>query len=416
VSQVSSVTRDASALASVRGLLVELRDRNPFYRHKLASVTAPPMPASLADFAARFPFTTKPELVADQAAHPPYGTARSEPLPRFTRCHQTSGTTGTPLRWLDTPESWSAMTDDWVEVFRRAGLHSSDRVLMAFSFGPFLGFWLAFEASLKLGAMTIPGGGMSTAIRARVLTENACTVLCCTPTYALHLADVLQQSSSPAAAQSIRLIVVAGEPGGSLPATRARLAAAWPAARIFDHHGMTEVGPVSHETPQQPGNLVILERSFYAEVVDPHTGIPVPPGEPGELILTTLRRRACPLLRYRTGDLVRASYTPDGFTLAGGILGRVDDMVIIRGVNIYPSAIEEIIRGFPEITEFRVTHDARPAMSELRIEVESNPDCAAALETRLQSTLALRIPVQNVPPGTLPRFELKARRWHHWTA
>jgi phenylacetate-CoA ligase len=411
VSSVSSVTRDASALNSVRGLLVELRDRNPFYRHKLASVSAPPMPASLADFAARFPFTTKSELVADQAAHPPYGTARSEPLPRFTRCHQTSGTTGAPLRWLDTPESWGAMTDDWVEVFRRAGLHSSDRVLMAFSFGPFLGFWLAFEASLRLGAMTIPGGGMSTALRARVLAENACTVLCCTPSYALHLAESLHTSHSAAAASSVRLIVVAGEPGGSLPTTRARLSAAWPNARIFDHHGMTEVGPVTHEDPDQPGNLIVLERSFYAEVVDPSSGVPVNPGESGELILTTLRRKACALLRYRTGDLVRGAYSPSGFTLFGGILGRVDDMIVIRGVNIYPSAIEEIIRAFPDIAEFRVTQDCRNALPELRIEIEADPATATHLANRFLSNLALRIPVTALAPGTLPRFDLKARRW-----
>jgi phenylacetate-CoA ligase len=139
----SAVSRDAAALAALRGLLVELRDKNPFYIPRLREVS-PPMPSSLADFAARFPLTSKAELVADAVAHPPYGSARSEPLARFTRCHQTSGTTGTPLRWLDTPESWSGMTDDWVEVLRQAGVTSSDRMLFAFSFGPFLGFWLAF--------------------------------------------------------------------------------------------------------------------------------------------------------------------------------------------------------------------------------------------------------------------------------
>lgn len=406
-----AVARDASILGALRGLVVELRDRNPFYATKLRPVDRPPLPSSLADFAARFPFTTKGELVADQATHPPYGTARSEPRERFTRCHQTSGTTGAPLRWLDTPESWSAMTDDWVEVLRQAGVHAQDRMLFAFSFGPFLGFWLAFEAGLRMGALCIPGGGMGTALRARVLLENGCTVLCCTPTYALHLAEVLRAEGLNPLDSQVRLVVVAGEPGGSLPATRRRLAEAWPGARIFDHHGMTEVGPVTHEDPHHAGNLVILERSFYPEVVHPETGLSLPEGETGELVLTTLRRRACPLLRYRTGDLVRLVRTPSGATLEGGILGRTDDMVVIRGVNIYPSAIDQLIREFPEVAEYRVTLDQLSALPELSVEVEASAATASLITQRLQSALALRIPVESVPSGTLPRFELKAKRW-----
>lgn len=406
-----AVARDASILGALRGLVVELRDRNPFYAAKLRPVDRPPLPSSLADFATRFPFTTKAELVADQAAHPPYGTARSEPRERFTRCHQTSGTTGAPLRWLDTPESWAAMTEDWVEVLRQAGVQAHDRMLFAFSFGPFLGFWLAFEAGLRMGALCIPGGGMGTALRARVLLENGCTVLCCTPTYALHLAEVLRAEGLNPLDSQVRLVIVAGEPGGSLPATRKRLAEAWPGARIFDHHGMTEVGPVTYEDPHHAGNLVILERSFYPEVVHQETGLPLAEGEAGELVLTTLRRRACPLLRYRTGDLVRLVRTAAGATLVGGILGRTDDMVVIRGVNIYPSAIDQLIREFPEVVEYRVTLDQLSALPELSLEVEAPTTIASLIAQRLQSALALRIPVEAVASGTLPRFELKAKRW-----
>lgn len=391
--------------------MVELRDRNPFYAAKLRPVDRPPLPSSLADFATRFPFTTKGELVADQAAHPPYGTARSEPRERFTRCHQTSGTTGAPLRWLDTPESWASMTEDWVEVLRQADVHAHDRMLFAFSFGPFLGFWLAFEAGLRMGALCIPGGGMGTALRARVLLENGCTVLCCTPTYALHLAEVLRAEGLNPLDSQVRLVIVAGEPGGSLPTTRKRLAEAWPGARIFDHHGMTEVGPVTYEDSHHAGNLVILERSFYPEVVHPETGLPLAEGETGELVLTTLRRRACPLLRYRTGDLVRLVRTAAGATLEGGILGRTDDMVVIRGVNIYPSAIDQLIREFPEVAEYRVTLDQLSALPELSLEVEAPTATASLIAQRLQSALALRIPVEAVASGTLPRFELKAKRW-----
>ncbi len=404
----SAVSRDAATLSALRGLLVDLRDKNPFYMPRLRDVS-PPMPSSLADFASRYPLTSKAELVADAMAHPPYGTNRSEPLARFTRCHQTSGTTGQPLRWLDTPESWAAMTEDWWEVLRQAGLVPPDRVLFAFSFGPFLGFWLAFEAALKLGALCIPGGGMSSAQRVRVAEENSVTVLCCTPTYALHLGKAADEAGWDKS--SVRLLIVAGEPGGSIPSVRTRLTKAWPMARVFDHHGMTEAGPVTYEDPRQPGHLVILERSFLAECIDPVSLQPVAEGRQGELVLTTLRRRASPLLRYRTGDLVQMRRSASGLVLEGGILGRVDDMVVVRGVNVYPSAVEAVVREFPEVEEFQVTLDRTGILAEVDMEVEASPSVAAALEARLLRDMGLRIPVRPAEPGTLPRFELKARRW-----
>jgi phenylacetate-CoA ligase len=385
---------------------------NPFYGRKFAAVGCSSAPSSPADFAARFPFTTKAELVADQAANPPYGTNLSEPLARYTRCHQTSGTTGSPMRWLDTPESWSGMVDDWVKVFQAAGVKPGDSVFFAFSFGPFLGFWLAFEAAQRLGCMGIAGGGMSTSLRARVLLENGCNVLCCTPTYALHLGSVLAAEHPGTDRNRVRTILVAGEPGGSIPSTREHIRRAWNGAAVFDHHGMTEVGPVTHEVPGEPGILRVLEDSFYAEVIDPATGQPVTEGQPGELVLTTLRRTASPLIRYRTGDRVIARRDPKhGLILVGGILGRIDDMVIIRGVNVYPTAIEELVRSVPGIGEYRVTLDHRNPMPELSLEVEAPAADASFLEQKLQAALALRIPVTVAEEGSLPRSELKAKRW-----
>ena len=399
----------------LRRVLRETIASNPFYGRKFASVGCSAEPTSPLDFATRFPVTTKAELVADQAAHPPYGTNLSEPLARYTRCHQTSGTTGAPMRWLDTPESWSAMVDDWVQVFHAAGVHAGDRVFFAFSFGPFLGFWLAFEAAQRIGCLCIAGGGMSSSVRARVLLENRCTVLCCTPTYALHLGDVLRAEHAEFESLPVRTILVAGEPGGSLPSTRQHIETVWLGAHVFDHHGMTEVGPVTHEVPGRPGALRVLEDSFYAEILDPTTGQSVPEGQSGELILTTLRRTASPLIRYRTGDRVIGRRDPalgNALILEGGILGRVDDMIILRGVNVYPTAIEELVRSVPVIGEYRVTHDTRQAMPELSIEIESeDPTAADTLERKLQGALAVRVPVTWVPDGSLPRSELKANRW-----
>jgi len=405
---------------TLRGLVTHAAKHNPFYGRKFANIGSSSVPESPEDFSARFPFTTKQELVADQAAHPPYGTAHSAPVADYIRCHQTSGTTGAPLRWLDTAADWSALTDDWVTVLRAAGVASTDRVFFAFSFGPFLGFWLAFEAAQRLGCLSVPGGGMSSALRARVLLENECTVLCGTPTYLLHLAAVAQTEGVHPARTRVRLLLVAGEPGGSLPAVRQRLSEAWNGARVFDHHGMTETGPVTYEHPRQPGSLVLLGRSFWTEVIEPGGTRPVPEGQPGELVLTTLRRRGSPVIRYRTGDLVQARRLPAAGTLEadspawileGGILGRVDDMVVIRGVNVYPGAVDELVRGFPEIAEYRVTHDQSAALPELSLEIEAPVSLSEKVAAHLQQQLGLRIPVVTVPTGTLPRFELKARRW-----
>lgn len=412
---------EAGQLEQLRTLAAELFPANRFYTSKLQAAGVTFDIASLADFARRFPFTTKAELVADQLAHPPHGTNLTYPLDRYTRYHQTSGTSGAPLRWIDTPESWDAMVESWTEVFRAAGVTGGERVMFAFSFGPFIGFWLAFEAAARLGCLCLPGGGLSSAARLRMMRDNHATVLCCTPTYALRLAEVAATEKLEPGSLGVRTIVVAGEPGGSIPATRAKLETLWPGARIFDHHGMTEVGPVTYECPKQPGVLHVIESAYFAEVIDPATGAPA---DQGELVLTTLGRIGSPLLRYRTGDLVKRDATAARcecgraeMRLLGGILGRVDDMVIVRGVNVFPSAVEEILRRFGDVAEYCVHVSTRTALSELRIEIEPSDFCrdAAALATQvqqaLQSAFSLRVPVEAVAPGALPRFEMKARRW-----
>ena len=349
------------------------------------------------------PFTTKADLVADFAAHPPYGSNLTFPRARYTHFCQTSGTTGAPLAILDTPESWDWMLGNWQRIYRESGVLPGDGIYFAFSFGPFLGFWTAFEAAAKYGALCIPGGGLSSAARLRAMSVHRPRVLCCTPTYALHLADVARKEGIEV---RVEKIIVAGEPGGSIPSVRERMSAAWGGAEVIDHYGMTEVGPVAFQKTGQPGALHIIEESYFAEVIDPQTLAPVADGELGELVLTSLGRIAWPLLRYRTGDLVRRR----GSALEGGIIGRADDMVVVRGVNIYPSAVDAVVRQIPQIIEYRVTVWKRSEMTELAIEIESSDVYAAAqLERALSESFSLRIPVALV--DTLPRFELKAHRW-----
>ncbi len=414
---------ERSQLVKLRRLLAMILPSNRFYGRKLASLASDLYPRTVEDFVQRFPLTRKHELMNDQLANPPYGSNLTYPLDRYARCHQTSGSTGEPLRWLDTRESWQHLLDNWREIFRAAGVSASDRFLFAFSFGPFIGFWSAMEAAAQKGCFCFPAGSMTSEARLKAIADHRITVLCCTPTYALHLGGLAVKTDVTAARLGLRLIVVAGEPGGSVPSTRARLAECWPKARVFDHYGMTEVGPVTYECPAEPNLLHVIESAYLAEVIDPATGQPVAPGQPGELVLTTLDRVGSPVIRYRTGDLVKAR--PPGpcacgrfeLALEGGILDRCDDMAVVRGVNIYPSAVEEIVRATGGVAEYRVLLESNASLVEMRLEIEvtgnsANPDeLARRLQKSLQNAFALRIPVAVVPAGHLPRFEMKARRW-----
>lgn len=409
-------------LDQLNRLIKALVPGNRFYAARLEQAGIAAGVESLTEYARRLPVTTKQELVADQQQYPPFGSNLTFPLERYTRFHQTSATTGNPIRWLDTPGDWDWLTKTWTNVYRAAGVTAADRVYFAFSFGPFVGFWMAFDAAQRLGCLCVPGGGLGSAARLRAILENEVTVLCCTPTYALRLGEVAKEEGIDLGRSKVRVIIVAGEPGGSIPATREAMVQAWPGARPFDHHGMTEVGPVTHELPGNPGALAVIESAFIAEVVDPVTGAEVEPGQTGELILTNLGRIGSPVLRYRTGDLVKKTYRvgDDGqahLVLDGGILSRVDDMVIVRGTNIYPVAVEKVIRQFAEVAEYRAEIRSQQAMAELSVAIEPVAGCsdvdglADRVGKALQAAFLVRIPVAAVAAGTLPRFEMKARRW-----
>jgi phenylacetate-CoA ligase len=359
----------------------------------------------------RIPLTTKSELVADQAAHPPFGTNLTYPLERYVRVHQTSGTSGAPLRWLDTQESWEWWARCWGFVLRAAGVGSADRVFFPFSFGLFIGFWAGFEGARALGALAIPGGGQDSPTRLAWMEALGATVLVCTPSYALHLVEVARERAVDLSKLSVRTTVHAGEPGAGIPAVRARIEAGWK-ARSFDHGGMTEMGAYGYECAEQAG-LHVNESEFILEVVDPVTGLPAPDGE---LILTNLGRVGSPAVRYRTGDHVRLARGACGCgrtfaRLDGGILGRLDDMLIVRGVNVFPAAIESVVRRFSAIEEFQIEVFKDGALDEVRVLVELDDTAGVPrVQEALRATLGIRLEVAAVPARSLPRFELKARR------
>jgi phenylacetate-CoA ligase len=402
--------------------LREIWATNAFWRGRLAGTGLgdPRDLASWDDFA-RLPRLTKAELAADQAAHPPFGTNHTHPLDRYVRVFQTSGTTGRPLRWLETEASWTWWARCWTFVLRGAGLGPGDRLFFPFSFGLFVGFWAGFEGARLLRAMAIPGGGQDSATRVNTLREFGATALVCTPSYALHLAEVAAAQGLEPASLGVRTTVHAGEPGAGIPAVRERLQRVW-GARTYDHAGMTEVGAYGFECAAQAG-LHVNELEFVAEVLDPESGRPVAPGEVGELTLTNLGRWGAPVLRYRSGDRVRvaAEACACGRTflrLEGGILGRVDDMLIVRGVNVFPSALEGIVRRFAAVDEFQIEVFRQGALDEVRLllEIDQGRVSTAAEETvrgvadLVRRDLGIRIEVAAVAAGSLPRFDLKARR------
>ena len=406
----------ALQLRRVGELLDEVLPGNAFYAHKLAGTRRWSRPGTRSE---QLPFTTKQEIAADQYATPPYGTNLTYPLERYIKFHQTSGTTGrAPIRWLDTEESWDWWANCWGHVFRGAGVGRGDRVFYAFSFGPFIGFWAAYEGARKVGAHDRPGRRHAdrTAPAGHDRQRGHRPVLHADlrPAYGRGGRSLGHRPATI----GMRATVHAGEPGASVPGVRARIEAAY-GARCHDHTGMTELGATGFTCQEQNG-VHLIESEFVFEVIDPNTCEPVPEGQQGELVATNLGRAGMPLIRYRTGDLVaarsdaRAACGRTFARLKGGILGRADDMVIVRGMNIFPSAIEGVLREFPEINEFRIEVSQQRSMEELRvlIDAQSGTDAAFARRVgdRLHDRLLLRVPCELVPAGSLPRFELKARR------
>src|SRR4051812_34717150 len=412
------VATEQPQLVALNRLIAEIAPTNRFYRQKLTAADGLNGFDSLAQFSARMPFTTKDELARDQVENPPFGSTLTYPPETYTRYHQTSGTGGRPIIWLDNNESWQWLLENWKTIWQKAGAVPGDSAFFAFSFGPFLGFWTAFDSGQQLGLRTIPAGGMSSSERLRFLLARRPRLLCCTPPYALRLADVAQQDSIDLRNSGVERIMVAGEPGGSVPGVRSRIEQSWPGARVIDHHGMTEIGPVSYGSVDQPTLLRMMHDRYICEVLKPGANEPIERGGTGELVLTTLGRDACPLLRYRTGDLVRPIELPDEdpaeFALDGGILGRVDDMVIVRGVNLYPAAVDAVVRAVKGVREYQVEIDKRPTLPEVRIRFEADENArnlTNELAAHLRATFQIRIEVQQVASDVLPVFEFKARRW-----
>jgi len=402
-------------LASEQGertarLLELVLDRNPFQRARLEALGLGAEP-SLAEL----PPLTKRELVSDQERNPPFGTNLTFPLDQYTQVFQTSGTTGRPLRVLDTADDWAWWRQRFAHTLEIAGVEPSDRVALAFSFGPHVQFWASKEGLQEVGAMALGLGGMGSVQRLQTIAEVEATTVWCTPTYALRLLEVALEQRLESALESVDKVICTGEPGASLPAVRSRIEEGFGASCV-EHAGLTEAGPFGYPCPEGHG-MHIDEREFVCEIVDEEL-TPTAPGERGELLITPLGRTGFPVLRYRTGDVVvqadgRCPAGHEDRWLPGGIVGRTDDMVVIRGMNVYPAAIEEAVRHVSGSGEFRITfYSERNGMDEVKLEVElEEGGDARGLQEVMRAQLGLRVRVVPITPGVLPRSDGgKARR------
>ncbi len=434
----------AAQFQALRGMLGRILPTNEFYFRKFlkSGLVQADRPADWAwledrEALARLPITNKAELIAGEQA--PFAANLTWQPERYVRFHRTSGTHGHPMVVLDTAADWRWWIASWQHVLDVAGISPSDRALMAFSFGPFIGFWSAFDAVAARGALVIPTGAMTTLARLEMIRSTSATVLFCTPGYALHMAEVAAANGITIADSPVRKIIVAGEPGGSIPATRNRIQSAWN-ADVVDHCGASEIGPWGFADAKGRG-IYVNECDFLPELISIDNGELIPfasiprqsenarcasagSGQGGselaelaELVLTTLGRDGSPVIRYRTGDLVQpvihtGSQGESQFLyLAGGVLGRTDDMMIIRGVNVFPTSVEAILREVPEVVEYRMTAVKAGQMDQLKIELEASSDVTRSVGELLQARLGLRIEVAQVVDGQLPRFEAKGKRF-----
>ncbi|MBU1903282.1 MAG: phenylacetate--CoA ligase family protein [Proteobacteria bacterium] len=414
----------ALQLERFRECMKYLYDNSPMYKRKYDEEGIKPEDIRTLNDIQHVPFTIKEELRESQAQNPPWGDFMCVPPEEGVRVFQTTGTTGIPVKVLLNKKDWTVhFFNQFMHFMYGYGMRTSDILFVPFGYGLYIAWW-GFQAAVEqAGVMIVPGGAQSSQDRVRNIFEWGATVVCGTPTYLLHLGETGKKIGMPLADSKVKIVVAAGEPGANVPATKAAIQELW-GAKCYDDIGSSEISNFGFECIAQKGTHVI-ESMFYAECLDPETLKPVAPGEVGELVLSNLCTESMPLLRYRIKDLVRFDLErcECGRTflrLDGGILGRSDDMFQFAGVNIFPSAIENLIRQVPEFSsEYQIVVPKFGSGKHMKIRVEpASPEISkegmAQAVKRFIETFRYRITVtpdvEIAEIGELPRFELKAKR------
>ncbi len=355
----------------------------------------------------------------------PYGDMLCVPLERVTEFHQTSGTTGQPVYQPDTWQDWEWWAEAWSYIMYAMGFRDTDRIFVPFGYNIFVAYWAGHYAGEKMGCEVVPGGVLDTEARILKMQELKTTALMATPTYVLGMSDTARRIGiDPTKDLNITKILCAGEPGASIPATKDRMEEAW-GAKVYDHVGATEIGAWAYECTAQPGGLHVNEALFLIELEDIDTGEAITePGKRAKLIMTALDREAQPCIRFDSKDVAEWAEEPCACgrtfrVIKGGVVGRADDITKVKGVLLAPSAIEEVVRSLPELSdEFEVEVTKKGDLDDITLKVELMPEATDKredVETRLVDQLRLktnlRYNLEFHDYGTLPRYTLKAKRF-----
>ena len=402
-------------------------DHSKFHRQLYAEAGMEPGDIKTFEDIAKVPKVEKAMMRDIQRKDPfPYGDALCVPLERVTEFHQTSGTTGQPVYQPDTWRDWEWWSEAWSYIMYAQGFRETDRILIPFGYNIFVAYWAGHYAGEKMGCEVVPGGVLDTKARLLKMQELKATAMMATPTYVLAMAEVARRELGldPAKDLNISKILCAGEPGASIPSTKKRMEEAW-GAKVYDHAGATEIGAWGYECTAQPGGLHVNEALFLVELEDILTGeIITEPGRQGKLVMTAFDREAQPCVRFDSKDIAEwgAEPCPCGRTfrwIKGGVVGRADDITKVKGVLLAPSAIEEVVRSFPELSdEFEVIVTKRGDVDVITLKVELLPEAVdqreevkARLVDQLRLKTNLRYNLEFHEYDTLPRYVLKARRF-----
>lgn len=372
----------------------------------------------------KLPMIRKADYVASIAEDEPYGSMLAASLDDVQRVHFSSGTTSSP-----TPVCWTrADLDRWADLYARAsysqGVRSQDVYQVLFGFPWFVGGLGVTASSERIGCTVLPGGSGETERQISVMHDFGTTAVSGTPSFMLHLAETAEKMGRPLSESAVARIQVGGEPGAGIPQTRAAIEQKW-GAKVFDGYGSLEFQPIAWECEHQQGGH-LAEDFAYVEVVDAQNGDPVPDGTPGVLVLTHLDKQATPFVRWWTGDVVVRDSTPCscGRTLSrlpGGVRGRGDDMLVVKGVNLFPSSVENIVRRMDGVTgEYRIVLDGDVTHAEtgyltgikVRLEVQHGHEdrVARTLASAIRTELTVRTVIDCVAVGSLERSTHKATR------
>ena len=412
-------------LKKFREIFTWAYEHSPFYKKLYSDAGIEPGDIKTFDDIIRVPKIEKSMMRDVQGKDPfPYGDILSVPLEQVTDYRQTSGTTGQPIYQADTGQDWEYSTEAYCYALYAQGYRPGDRLFLPFGYNIFIAFWAYHYAGQKLGCEVIPGGVLNTEARILKMQELKATAMGATPTYVLGMAETARKMGiDPPKDLFIRKITVAGEPGGSIPATRKRMEDAW-GAKVFDQVGSTEIGHWGWECRYQSG-LHVNEGLYLVEIEDVDTGEPITgPGKRGKMVVTTFTRQAQPCIRFDVKDLIQWSdrSCDCGRTyrlLEGGIMGRSDDITKVKGVLLSPTAIEEVVRDIPQLSnEYQVVVTKKGDIDDITLKVEIMPEYTAdeasirtVLVDQLRVKTNLGYHIEFHPYESLPRSQAKSRRF-----